>query len=57
MEDMYAELSEDSPDWYESLDESYRDPFRISFVEAGSRAGSELARSKAGSPVDLLDHE
>jgi hypothetical protein len=35
----YGMLSEDSGDWYESLDKYYTPPFFISFVEAGSRIG------------------
>ena len=35
----YAYLSEDSPDWYQALDQYYKPPFFISFVEAGSRIG------------------
>ena len=40
----YGQLSEDSPDWYESVDGSnefvdYSPPFYIRFVKAGSRIG------------------
>jgi hypothetical protein len=40
MEDWNGELSEDSPDWYDSVDEDYdTTPFYIRFVKAGSRIG------------------
>lgn len=39
-QDWRANLSEDSPDWYESVDEDIlTPPFSIRFVEAGSRIG------------------
>ncbi len=39
LKEWHGELSEDSPDWYEPVDEYYTPPFFISFVEAGSRIG------------------
>jgi hypothetical protein len=47
MEDWCAKLSEDSPDWYEPVDEDQSQtplrecvlPFEITLVEAGSRVG------------------
>jgi hypothetical protein len=40
MEGWYVKLSEDSPDWYESVDEDDdTPPFYIVFVQAGSRIG------------------
>jgi hypothetical protein len=39
MNDWYAKLSEDSPDWYDSLDDDETPPFYIRFVEAGFRVG------------------
>ena len=35
----YGKLSQDSPDWYRSLNEKYSPPFYISFVQAGPRVG------------------
>jgi hypothetical protein len=35
----YGELSRDSPDWYESVEEYDTPPFEIKFVKAGSRIG------------------
>jgi hypothetical protein len=47
MKHWYGELSEDSPDWYESVDDDeydiYPPPFYIRFVEAGSRVGYQWA--------------
>ena len=37
--DWYGKLSENSPDWYESLDVDFSPPFCIRFVEARSRIG------------------
>ena len=34
-----GKLSEDSPDWYESMNINYPPPFIIRFVQAGSRIG------------------
>ena len=39
----YGQLSEDSPDWYESGE--YEVPFHIGFVEAGSRLGYQWGLS------------
>jgi hypothetical protein len=39
-QDWYGKLSEDSPDWYDSVDDEYETPpFYIHLVEAGSRIG------------------
>jgi hypothetical protein len=35
----YGKLSEDSPDWYQSMSMKYSPPFTIRLVEAGSRIG------------------
>lgn len=35
----YGKLSEDSPDWYQSMSIKYEPPFTIRLVEAGSRIG------------------
>jgi hypothetical protein len=39
LKDWCGELSQDSPDWYESMDEIDTTPFCIRFVQAGSRVG------------------
>jgi hypothetical protein len=57
----FLELSEDSPDWYESVEEGYPNdtaPFYIRFVEAGSRIGYRW-ETKRGNPceVNWLDPE
>jgi hypothetical protein len=40
LEHWYAQLSEDSPEWYEAVEEHvYQPPLTIRFVQAGSRVG------------------
>ncbi len=39
LKDWCGKLSENSPDWYESMNENDSPPFYIRFVEAGSRLG------------------
>jgi len=49
----FGELSEDSPDWYEWDDDSRKPPFRLQFVQAGSRLGwSWICCSNSGSDSD-----
>ena len=52
MKDWHGVLSEDSPDWYESVDDDeydiYPPPFYIRFVEAGSRVGYQWATDLGG---------
>ncbi len=58
MKDWYMRLSEDSPDWYESVEDFDKPPFFISFVEAGSCIGYRWETHK-GHPceVNWLDPE
>ena len=65
MKDWYAQLSNESPDWYNydgDYDNDFEDnetpPFCISFVEAGSRVGYQW-RTIYGNPceVNWLDPE
>jgi hypothetical protein len=54
----FVELSEDSPDWYEALDDDDTPPLYIGFVEAGTRIGYRW-ESDCGNPceVNWLDPE
>ena len=58
MKDWYMRLSEDSPDWYESVEDFDKPPFFISFVKAGSRLGYRW-KTNHGRPceVNWLDPE
>jgi hypothetical protein len=60
LNDWYAVLSEESPDWYDDDDDDDDEtpPFYISFVEAGSRVGYQW-RTNHGDPceVNWLDPE
>jgi hypothetical protein len=57
----YVQLSKDSPDWYESVedDEDYIDtpPFLIQFVTAGSRVGYRWRTRSNPCEVNWLDPE
>jgi hypothetical protein len=59
----YGNLSKESPDWYESMDQydplGDTPPFCISFVEAGPRIGYRWATEERGDPceVNWLDPE
>ena len=57
MKDWYAELSEESPDWYSIMYE-FRTPFYIFFVEAGSRVGYQWRNDDGNAcEVNWLDPE
>jgi hypothetical protein len=56
----YVQLSEDSPDWYESANDYFPPPFNIRFVQAGCRVGYRWQTGyNEGSPceVNWLDPE
>ena len=61
----YWKLSEDSPDWYETIaderdDENYAPPFCIRFIQAGSRVGYRWDGDEYGQDpceVNWLDPE
>jgi hypothetical protein len=59
LNDWYAVLSEESPDWYDDDDGYESPPFYISFVEAGSRVGYQWKTSYNGDAceVNWLDPE
>ena len=56
----YVQLSEDSPDWYESVEDDdyiYPPPFLIQFVTAGSRVGYRWRTHSNPCEVNWLDPE
>lgn len=59
LKDWYAELSEDSPDRYESLDDIDEDfaPIYIAFVRAGNRLGYQWGTDLDPCEVNWLDPE
>jgi hypothetical protein len=59
IESWFASLSEDSPDWYEAVDEEDTPPFEAVFVKAGSRIGYRWETSSLGysCEVNWLDPE
>jgi hypothetical protein len=59
IESWFASLSEDSPDWYEAVDEEDTPPFEVVFVQAGPRIGYRWETSSLGysCEVNWLDPE
>jgi hypothetical protein len=60
IDNWYGKLSEDSPDWYEPVDDfDYPPPFFIRLVEAGSRVGYRWTTNRNDDPceVNWLDPE
>jgi hypothetical protein len=47
-------LSKESPDRYESVDEDDTPPFCVSFVEAGPRIGYRWATEERGYPCEII---
>ena len=58
-EHLYWTLIDDSPEWYESVEDSNRFPFGIKFVKAGSRVGYRWESYDGDNPceVNWLDPE
>jgi hypothetical protein len=58
IESWFATLSDDSPDWYEAVDEEDTPPFDVTFVQAGTRIGYRWETSLGYScEVNWLDPE